>query len=172
MNIFCRVLIVSCVMSFGTGCSCKDAGQSVVHREGEPDVINVDSNDAEMNAAISQARHTTGEFLRILAAPKPNQTDFSAKREYPTKNGLGGEHIWISDLSYDGKLLHGKVGDDPANIANLKLGDEVSFSPAELTDWMYMEDGKIVGGYTIRVLRKRMSAQEGADFDGHLQFKP
>jgi len=57
-------------------------------------------------------------------------------------------------------------------VVDLKIGDEVSFPPAELTDWMYMEDGKIIGGYTIRVLRKRMSAKEGADFDANLQFKP
>jgi uncharacterized protein YegJ (DUF2314 family) len=172
MYIIRFILIVGFAVSLAAGCGRKAAEQSVVHREGEPDVINVDSDDAEMNAAISQARHTTDEFLRVLAAPKPNQTDWSVKREYPTKTGSGGEHIWISDLTYDGKLLHGKVGDDPVNIANLKLGDEVSFPPAELTDWMYLEDGKIVGGYTIRVLRKRMSAQEGADFDSHLQFKP
>jgi len=172
MSICRLILIVGCVMSFAIGCGRNAADQTVVHRDGEPDVISVDSDDAEMNAAISQARHSTDEFLRILAAPKANQTDFSAKRRYPKKSGEGGEHIWISNLTYDGKLLHGKVSDDPVNIANLKIDDEVSFPPAQLTDWMYMEDGKIVGGYTIRVLRKRMSAQEGADFDSHLQFKP
>ena len=168
MNIFRFVLIIGCMASFATGCG----RESVVHREGEPDVISVDSADAEMNTAISQARQTVDDFLRVLATPKPNQTDFSAKRPYPTKNGSGDEHIWISHLTYDGKLLHGRVGDDPVNIANLKIDDEVSFPPAELSDWMYLEDGKIVGGYTIRVLRKRMSAQEGAEFDSHLQFKP
>jgi uncharacterized protein YegJ (DUF2314 family) len=163
------ILICFCVVSLFSGCG---RGERVVHREGEPDVVKVDSDDAEMNAAISQARQTTDVFLRVLAAPRSNQTDFSAKRPYPTKDGSSKEHIWISQLSYDGKLLHGKISDDPVNIPNLKIDDAVSFSPSELSDWMYLEDGKIVGGYTIRVLRKHMSAQEGADFDKRLQFKP
>jgi uncharacterized protein YegJ (DUF2314 family) len=57
------------------------------------------------------------------------------------------------------------------NIPNLKLDEPVSFSPSELSDWMYLEDGKIVGGYTIRVLRNHMPAAEAVDFDRHLQFK-
>ena len=77
---FRLILIVGCVMSFAAGCGRKAANQTVVHREGEPDVINVDSEDAEMNAAIRQARMTTDEFLRTLAAPKSNQIDFSANR--------------------------------------------------------------------------------------------
>jgi len=172
MNFLRLVLIVGCCMNFATGCGRKAVDQPAVQRKDEPDVVNVDSDDVEMNTAISKARESTAEFLQILTSPKPNQTDFSAKRPYPKKSGSGGEHIWISDLTYDGKLLHGKVGDDPVDIANLKIGDEVSFPPAELTDWLYLEDGKIVGGYTIRVLRKRMSPQEGADFDSRLQFKP
>ena len=160
------ILCCLCIISLIAGCGRK---QRVLHREGEPDVTSVDSDDVEMNAAISQAQQATNIFLGVLAAPKPNQTDFSAKRPYPTK--AGNEHIWISHLSYDGKLLHGKVGDDPVNIPNLKLDDAVSFPPSELSDWMYLEDGKIVGGYTIRIIRKHMSVKEGADFDSHLQFK-
>jgi len=125
-----------------------------------------------MNAAINQAKKTTDSFLHALASAKSNQTDFAVKRRYATTNNSDFEHIWISQLTYDGTLLHGKIGDDPVNIPNLKINDAVSCPPAELTDWMYMEDGMIVGGYTIRVLRKRMSGQEGADFDRRLKFKP
>jgi uncharacterized protein YegJ (DUF2314 family) len=154
------------------GCNRNSVDSRVVHREGEPDVISVDSDDAEMNAAIAQARQTTGAFLQVLAAPKPNQSDFSAKRPYPTSSDRASqEHIWIPHLTYDGKLLHGKVGDEPLNIPNLKFDQPVTFPPGELSDWMYLEDGKIVGGYTIRVLRKHMSEEEAAEFDRHLQFK-
>ena len=161
-----------CAAVFVSGCNRKSADSRVIHREGEPDVINVDSEDAEMNDAIAQARQTTDTFLQILTDPKPNQTDFSVKRPYPTKTGgTRKEHIWISHLSYDGRFLHGTVGDEPVNISNLKSGEPVSFPLNELSDWMYLEDGKIVGGYTIRVLRKHMPSKEAADFDRHFQFK-
>lgn len=170
---YSRIVLLSflCAVASVTGCNRKSADQRVVHRDGHPDVVNVGSEDADMNAAIAEARHTTDAFLQILTSPKTNQTDFSAKRPYRTKDGSGNEHIWISDLSYDGKLLHGTVGDKPLNIPDLKFNEAVAFPPAELSDWMYLEDHKVVGGYTIRVLRKHMPANEAAEFDQHLQFK-
>ncbi|MEO5716493.1 MAG: DUF2314 domain-containing protein [Luteolibacter sp.] len=152
-------------------CERKSADQRVVHREGEPDVFNFESEDPEMNAAIAEAKRTTDSFLKILSDPKSKQTDFSAKRPYPTKGNSGYEHIWISNLSYDGKLLHGNISDEPLNIPNLKFDEAVSFPPDELSDWMYMEDKKVVGGYTVHVARKHMTAGEGAEFDRHIQFK-
>lgn len=151
------------------GCERKSASSGAGNGDG---VIKVGPEDAEMSAAIAHAVETKEAFLQALAAPKPNQRDFSVKRPYATGGGdTEREHIWISSLSYDGKLLHGTINDDPVNIPHLKLGDAASFSPSELTDWMYLEDGKVVGGYTIRVLRKRMSAEERAEMDKHLDFK-
>jgi uncharacterized protein YegJ (DUF2314 family) len=160
-----------CSVCLLSGCSPTSTDSSVIRREGEPDVMSVDSKDAEMNAAIKQAQQTSTNFLSVLVAPKTNQTDFSVKRPYTTKDGKSVEHIWISEVSYDGKLLHGKIGDEPVNIPDLKLNDPVSFPPSEISDWIYLDDGKIVGGYTIRILRKHMSAQDAAEFDQHLQFK-
>ena len=170
---YSRIVILSllCAVGFLYGCNRKSRNQRVIRRDGEPDVVSIGSDAADMNAAIAESRRNTDAFLQILAAPKKNQTDFSAKRPYPTADGSSREHIWISHLTYDGKLLHGTVGDEPVNIPNLKFDEPVSFLPAELSDWMYLEDGKVVGGYTIRVLRKHMSASEGAEFDRHLQFK-
>jgi uncharacterized protein YegJ (DUF2314 family) len=36
---------------------------------------------------------------------------------------------------------------------------------------MYVENNKLVGGYTIRVLRDGLSASERADFDKEFPFK-
>ena len=165
------LLVAAAAVVISTGCKRKSAGQSVIHRTGEPDVAVVDAEDAEMNAAILQAQQTTKSFLQILVAPMPNQTDFSVKRPYPAKGSSDKEHIWISHLSFDGNLLHGTIENDPVGIEHLQLGDPVSFPPAELSDWMYLEDGKIVGGYTTRVSYNHMTAAEKADFDRRLHFK-
>jgi uncharacterized protein YegJ (DUF2314 family) len=134
-------------------------------------IVEFQSSDAEMNAAIADARRTINDFLKVLASPKSDQQNFSVKAPYPTKSHPGQEHIWISNLSFDGKLLHGNVNDEPGDIADLKNGDRVSISPSQISDWMYLEDGKIVGGFTIRVIRNHMSAGEAADFDQHFRFK-
>lgn len=153
------------------GCDRKPEEQRVNRRDGEPAVVGFDADDADMSAAITEARRTTDEFLRALAAPGASHSGFSVKRPFPTSEELGAEHIWISDVSYDGKLVHGVIANEPLDVPGVRLNDAVSFPPGEISDWMYFEDGKVVGGFTIRVVRKHMPADEAAEFDRRMQFK-
>ena len=38
-----------------------------------------------------------------------------------------------------------------------RLGDNVEFKDADITDWMFLRNGKIVGGETIRPMLKLMT---------------
>jgi uncharacterized protein YegJ (DUF2314 family) len=40
-----------------------------------------------------------------------------------------------------------------------------------ISDWMYVHEGRLVGGYTIRVMRDRLSPAERLRFDQGLPFK-
>ena len=44
--------------------------------------------------------------------------------------------------------------------ADLRIGDEVTRKVAELTDWLYLTDGQIVGGYTVKVLTMQQEESE------------
>jgi uncharacterized protein YegJ (DUF2314 family) len=44
-------------------------------------------------------------------------------------------------------------------------------SKSEISDWFYIDNGKLVGGYTIRVLYSRMSPEEKKDFNEHAGMK-
>ena len=54
---------------------------------------------------------------------------------------------------------------------NLRLGEKVSIAPADLTDWMFVKEGKLMGGYTTRVIYARLSPEEKAQFDAKAEFK-
>jgi uncharacterized protein YegJ (DUF2314 family) len=123
-----------------------------------------------MNSAIKKARDTFAIFLDRLTKKKSQQTLFSIKKPYPTPDG-GNEHIWIGVSSYDGSRLHGTIGNTPVNIRNLKEGDSVAVLPSEISDWMILEDGKIVGGYTFRVIWNRMTPNERLEFGKKIEFK-
>ena len=47
----------------------------------------------------------------------------------------------------------------------------VSFDPDDITDWMYIEDGRLIGGYTTRLLRERMSPEERKQLDASAPYK-
>ncbi len=122
-----------------------------------------------MNAAIAKARSTFDTFVTALRAPKKSQSRFSVKIRI--SNGDGSEHFWLSDVRYDGSVISGKIDNEPETVSTVKLGQAVSARPAEISDWMYVDRGKLVGGYTLRALRDRLSPSDRAEFDRSLPFK-
>jgi uncharacterized protein YegJ (DUF2314 family) len=85
-------------------------------------------------------------------------------------DGIHVEHIWLSDLIFDGKKFHGKIGNEPLDIKKFSLGDHTEVLPSDISDWMIIEDNRLIGGYTIRVLRDNMSDNEKKEFDQKLPF--
>jgi uncharacterized protein YegJ (DUF2314 family) len=63
-------------------------------------------------------------------------------------------------LRYDGKAFHGRLNNRPVDVRAIKLGDAVTVAPDEISDWMYVDNGKLVGGYTIRVLVDKLPPNE------------
>ncbi|MEA5123082.1 DUF2314 domain-containing protein [Xanthomonas floridensis] len=130
-------------------------------------------DDAAMLAAYVDARATfkffwrelSWEYRRIvpalsLAAIKlPFATDASAVG-VPSH-----EHMWVSDVQFDGDQLSGKLVNKPAWISGLSAGEAVSAPIGELGDWMYVIDGLAYGGHTIDAMRRAMSPAEQIEHD-------
>ena len=164
-------LLTAIVVTFLLVSSCgqddQDTGD-IVARDGQPDVHMVSVDDPEMNSAMEQARASVTTFITSLQNPGQNQTHFSVKAK--VVDGDQTEHIWLYDVSYDGNQFLGKIGNNPLNVKNVSLGDEIALLPSEISDWMIVEDEKLVGGYTLRVLRNRLSEVERKKFDENLTF--
>ena len=58
----------------------------------------------------------------------------------------------------------------PEAIPNMKMGDTVKIRSEDITDWIYLDQKKLRGGYTIRVIRKRMIESERKKFDAENNF--
>jgi uncharacterized protein YegJ (DUF2314 family) len=111
----------------------------------------------EMARAISAARETMHQFLDVFFNPKPNQRNFLLKVRF--EEGDKSEHIWIADLDLSTNPPTGIVANEPA-IQHLKYLQRVPFSHTNVTDWMYLEDEFLVGGYTTRVLQRTPTKNE------------
>ena len=142
---------------------------SVVKRQGQPDMVYVGEDDPEMNKAIETAGRTVQTFIDALRSPKPGQKGFAIKKQF--KEGERGEHIWLTEVSYDGKLFHGTINNEPVNVKNVKLGEKASVAPSDISDWMYVENGTLVGGGTIRVLYNRESSEGKKKFQRETRMK-
>ena len=119
-------------------------------------VVDVGPDDAEMNAAIAEARRRWPEFVAALRA-KP---DVERYVKLAWRDGEEVEHIWAKvERVEDGKVT-ATIDNQPRSVRNLKQGQRVTVAEAEVEDWLWQEGGKMVGGFTVEVLRKRGAGKD------------
>jgi uncharacterized protein YegJ (DUF2314 family) len=147
-----------------SGCDDKSAEPEakVVRRDGQPDYVR-STDDAAMDRAIAKARQTHAQFASALAKRASGQRGFAVKKPFAVPQG-GQEHIWINDVTWDGSAFHGVIDNEPVDTKAVKQGDRVTVRPQELSDWMYIDGRRVVGGYTLRVLHYQSTPEEQREF--------
>jgi uncharacterized protein YegJ (DUF2314 family) len=146
------------------------AGKPSERSGAEPGVYTVDPDDEDMNAAIQEARRTLDVFVSELASSKKHHRLFSVKVTFPQDDGDGNEHIWLDDVSYQNGHFTGTVGNVPRGLSRIHPDNTLTIHRDAVTDWNIVDGNKATGGFTVRVLRRRMSAEERADFDERTRF--
>jgi len=127
----------------------------------DSEVVLVDKTDADMTAAISEALSTLDDFLKIFANPPKGTSGFKLK--VMVKEGSHTEHFWVTPFHTVGDEFAGTLANDPKVVKNVKMGEEIRFARADISDWGYTKDGKQLGSYTVCVLFKKMPKDE-ADY--------
>lgn len=139
-------------------------------------VFMLDNADPQMQQAYEQARATFRYFWREvawdrrrivpaleLAIVKAPFTDGAAATEDGDTPHV--EHMWMSDVDFDGQFVGGVLGNDPNWLQSVKAGDVVRVPVAEISDWMYVLGGEAYGGHTVNLMRSRMSPAERQEHD-------
>jgi uncharacterized protein YegJ (DUF2314 family) len=65
----------------------------------------------------------------------------------------------------------GILNNKPVDVKTVKLGEKVEVTPDKISDWKYIENGRLVGGFTTRVIRDGMMPKEREQLDHDLPFK-
>jgi uncharacterized protein YegJ (DUF2314 family) len=167
-----RIAVVSLFVCISQAVLAADATTHMAGRDvkapGPPGYQDVKDNDRAMKGAVEKARESLGFFLAALNAKKPDSTDFEVKKCFI--DGEKVEHIWIGNVTWDGKAFHGRVDNKPLDVASVRLGQRVTVAPEDVTDWMFVKDGKLMGGFTTRVLYSRLSPEEKTQFRQQAEF--
>ena len=147
-NIGCALALVLLV----TMAACSDQDKT----------IDIKPDDVEMNAAIAKARESLPQYWQVFEKRERGESDFALKVRITDKSGT--EHFWANDIERREGSIKGTINNDPDIVARVKLGDRVTIPDADITDWLYMRDGKMVGNHTLRVLLKKMSSSEAEQY--------
>lgn len=129
--------------------------------------------DAALQAAYAAARDTfkffwrelSWEYRRIVPGVEMAAVKLPFASNASAADAPSHEHMWISDVQFDGEQVSGSLLNDPEWIAGLAAGDAVSAPITDLEDWMYVVDGQVYGGHTIDAMRRTMSPAERAEHD-------
>ncbi|OJJ14804.1 hypothetical protein BKI52_40300 [marine bacterium AO1-C] len=102
-------------------------------------------------------REVSWEYRRIIpalevACVKVAFTQQLADDEEPTV-----EHMWINNVSFDGDEISGTLVNEPQQLTNVQLNDEVTVPLRQISDWLFAIMGKTYGGFTIQAMRSLMS---------------
>jgi uncharacterized protein YegJ (DUF2314 family) len=139
-------------------------------------VFMFDNNDPEMQAAYEKARATFRYFWREVAWERRRivpaldlagvKAPFSdGKRDTPTQDNPEVEHMWLSEVDFDGQFVSGVLLNAPNWLKTVKQGDSARLPLEEISDWMYAIDGEVYGAYTVNLMRSRMGQRERKEHD-------
>ena len=118
--------------------------------------------DTELKTAIQHARDSLHTFIDKIATPHADRTFVAMKvRFHPPDESP--QDIWVDEVTYSSGVFRGLMGDDIPSL-KLEAGEKITIDEEDIVDWMVVEDGKLIGGYTIRLAVQRMSPEERERF--------
>lgn len=100
-------------------------------------------------AASLEAQRRWPEFLDAFQHRQAGQL-FSVKAM--VSDGRSKERVWIRVYNIYGEDIAGLIDSPPEHLTALKKGDRVSASSSDISDWMFVKHGTLVGGFSERAL--------------------
>lgn len=77
----------------------------------------------------------------------------------------GPEFMWLDEVRFDGKFIEGVLINQPFRMTGAQEGDTIRMPLEHLIDWLISADHQAYGGFTVDVLRSRMSEPERIEHD-------
>ena len=152
------------VLAFA-GCSNRADNATKLH---DGDLFQVADDDAKMNAALAKGKASLPQFVAALKENQPSRRKFAVYARFVENEKV--EFLWIEPVAMEGADFRGTVANEPEMLTKVKLGESILVPAADVSDWMYVEDGKLVGGYSSRALRDSLSETERAEFDKSMPY--
>jgi uncharacterized protein len=139
-------------------------------------VVVFDNADPAMQQAYEAARTTFRYLWRELAWERRRivkAIDLAAvKVPFSDADAANVEHMWVSELDFDGELIHGTLLSSPNTLTSVQRGDAVQVAIADISDWIFAIAGQAYGAHSVNLMRQRMSERERKAHDDawSLQF--
>lgn len=135
-------------------CTAVSSAELILDKSKRDAIATVQRGDPVMAIAYKRARETLPEFLALVRSPRPSIKGFSVKVPIPYGSGNDAEFFWISPFEERDGKFRGRINNTPRLAKSVKLGQIIAFEQEDIVDWLYHENGKMVGNFTACALIK------------------
>jgi uncharacterized protein YegJ (DUF2314 family) len=141
----------------------------------EPIVMAISMNDEAMKMAYRTASDTMDDFIRHLAIGDSRLCSFKlCFRDPELSERLGEDRLlywWLDLATYHPEDGHfsGVFSELPDCLLPYhQVGQRLHAEREDVFDWRVNCDGRLYGGFTIRVARQKIPADDLADYDSYI----
>ncbi len=136
-----------------------------LEKVGNSDLYETDNSDKKMEIAISNAKSTFKKFKDQFFLNDSNTNSFSIKMPFSYGEAGSQEHIWIGDISFKNGDFYGIIDNTPEYTKIVKEGEKVKIDTSKISDWQYVKNDTLFGGFTIKVIRDELPEEERKNFN-------
>ena len=147
-----------------------------VEEHEQPLFMAISNSDARLQEAHATASRTLLRFIVHLQSGM--RAYFSAKLRFrdPDESERLGEDrflfLWLSDVHYHSaeRTFSGTFFEVPPEFQKWhQVGQRLGFEGEDIFDWMTLtKDGRLFGGFTLRVSRSKLPESQRADYDRYI----
>jgi len=141
--------------------------------QSEPLFMAIPKDDPAFLAAYAQARASLPRFRELLRLDG-DDVFHSAKlrfRDPDLSERLGEDRfffLWVSFVVPHGSGFRARLVEVPETVHWLSAGEVITFDPSDVYDWMVNDNGRLFGGFTLRVNRDALPESRRAAFDRYV----
>jgi len=142
--------IILCVVILFFSCdkSATDASRSPT--------TEIEQSDKEIGRIAENARNALPTFFRNLARPEAGANNFFVKYTLTADDSSSTEQVWLGNVRVKDGICYGVLANSTNLLNSKKKGSTIVIDTDKITDWMYIQDGKIIGGRSIKYLLEKI----------------
>jgi uncharacterized protein YegJ (DUF2314 family) len=129
-----------------------------------PNILWINGDNPEMVAAIREAQRTFHQYREALSSVESVVDDCGVKVFFPaSQDPQKGEHMWVNEVEFRGNDMVGTLCNDPDWIRGFACDDRVTFTLDRVSDWFFVVDDVLHGGFTLKLLFRHYSPEQFAE---------
>ncbi len=148
----------------------------LAQKQDEPLFMAIPPTNLEFQSAYDRAAATIATFIEHIQRVDDSICSTKLRFRDPDESERLGEErfafIWLTGVQYhaDERLFTGTFFEVPPEFQKWhEVGQRLGFYGEDIFDWMVLtSEGRLFGGYSLRVTRSKLPVSERADYDRYI----